>query len=192
MADWNMLVESKHTQAYLGGEMMQYMRDDWVKAALDKLTEAGIDGVRVEALARQLNISKGSFYHHFQDRQELLDSMITYWEEHATERMIQTPDSSSQTIEQLLGAIFTKEQKLEATMYTWAKQNPALRKRLMEIEKRRIDYVTTLYQKKGMPLSEAKSRAQLAYLMYVGWLVRTEIDAEIDIQSAIAHFLSWE
>ncbi|MFP3380571.1 helix-turn-helix domain-containing protein, partial [Bacillus sp. SIMBA_069] len=61
---------------------MQYMREDWVRAALTKLTEAGIESVRVEALAREMNISKGSFYHHFQDRQDLLDSMISYWEEH--------------------------------------------------------------------------------------------------------------
>lgn len=171
---------------------MQYMRDDWIRVALDRLAVEGIEGVRVEALARQMSISKGSFYHHFQDRQELLDSMITYWEENATERMIQSPDSASQSVEQFLGAIFTKEQKIEAAMYAWAKQNAVLRKRLIEIEKRRIAYVALLYQKKGMPATEAKLRAQLAYSMYVGWLVRAEIDAEMDMQGTLAYFLSWK
>ncbi|MGG4497075.1 TetR/AcrR family transcriptional regulator [Brevibacillus reuszeri] len=171
---------------------MQYLREDWVRAALTKLTETGIESVRVEALARELKISKGSFYHHFQDRQDLLDSMIHYWEEHATERIIHTPDSTTQTLEQLLGALFSREQKLEAAMYTWAKQNADLRKRLVEIEKRRINYVASLYQKKGISPDEAKARAELAYLMYVGWLVRTEIHAELDIHATIAFFLTWK
>ncbi|WP_289140449.1 TetR/AcrR family transcriptional regulator [uncultured Brevibacillus sp.] len=171
---------------------MQYMREDWVRTALTKLTEAGIESVRVEALAREMNISKGSFYHHFQDRQDLLDSMISYWEEHTTERIIHPPDSTSQTLEQLLGELFSREQKLEAAMYAWAKQNAALRHRLIDIEKRRIEYVTALYQKNGVPKAEAKARAELAYLMYVGWLLRTEINAEMDIQAALAHFLAWK
>ncbi|WP_103108809.1 TetR/AcrR family transcriptional regulator [Brevibacillus reuszeri] len=171
---------------------MQYMREDWVRAALTKLTEAGIESVRVEALAREMNISKGSFYHHFQDRQDLLDSMISYWEEHTTERIIHTPDSESQTLEQLLGELFSREQKLEAAMYAWAKQNAVLRQRLIEIEKRRIDYVAALYQKNGVPKMEAKERAELAYFMYVGWLARTEINAEMDVQASLAHFLAWK
>jgi len=171
---------------------MQYMREDWVRAALTKLTEAGIESVRVEALAREMNISKGSFYHHFQDRQDLLNSMINYWEEHTTERIIHAPDSANQTLEQLIGDIFTREKKLEAAMYAWAKQNAALRKRLIEIEKRRIDYVASLYQKNGVSKTEAKARAELAYLMYVGWLLRNEINAEMDVQAALAHFLAWK
>ena len=44
---------------------MQVTRDDWIKAALQQLAEDGIHKVRIEALARSLNISKGSFYHYF-------------------------------------------------------------------------------------------------------------------------------
>ena len=36
-------------------------REDWVSAAWDMLGESGLDGVRVEPLARRLGVTKGSF-----------------------------------------------------------------------------------------------------------------------------------
>jgi len=57
---------------------MQLTREDWVRAGLTKLAESGIHEVRVKVLAKALKISKGSFYHHFRDRKELLDSMLDY------------------------------------------------------------------------------------------------------------------
>ncbi|GAB1529631.1 MULTISPECIES: TetR/AcrR family transcriptional regulator [Brevibacillus] len=170
---------------------MQYVREDWIRAGLDMLAEAGIDAVRVEPLARKLKISKGSFYHHFSDRQALLDSMIDYWEEHATERIIRAPHSDSMSLEQLLSSVFSSERKTEAAIYNWAKQHPALSKRLVEIEQRRIGFVASLYEKKGLAPADAKARAQLAYLLYIGWLVRRELETPFDMSAPLQHFMTW-
>jgi AcrR family transcriptional regulator len=43
-----------------------------VQAALDIVAEKGVDGVRVEVLAKQLGVTKGSSYWHFKDRDALL------------------------------------------------------------------------------------------------------------------------
>ena len=37
-------------------------RDTWVRAATQTLADSGVDGVRVETLARGLGLTKGSFY----------------------------------------------------------------------------------------------------------------------------------
>ncbi|MGF9908221.1 TetR/AcrR family transcriptional regulator [Brevibacillus porteri] len=170
---------------------MQYIREDWIRAGLDMLAEAGIDAVRVEPLARKLKISKGSFYHHFPDRQALLDSMIDYWEEYATERIIRAPHSDNMSLEQLLSSVFSSERKIEAAIYNWAKQHPALSKRLVEIEQRRVGFVASLYEKKGLAPTDAKARAQLAYLLYIGWLVRRELEAPFDMSAPLHHFMTW-
>lgn len=170
---------------------MQYVREDWIRAGLDMLAEAGADAIRVEPLARILKISKGSFYHHFQDRQELLDAMIDYWEEHATERIIQAPHSDNLSLEQLLTMVFTSERKVEAAMYNWAKQHPALASRLVEIERRRIGFVASLFEQNGLTPTEADARAHLAYLLYLGWLVRKELEAPFDITAPLQHFMAW-
>ncbi|MGA6960157.1 MAG: helix-turn-helix domain-containing protein, partial [Candidatus Acidiferrales bacterium] len=59
--------------------------DDWVRAAFARLSTEGIESVRIELLARDLGVSKGSFYWHFQDREELLAKMLDRWESDETE-----------------------------------------------------------------------------------------------------------
>ena len=53
----------------------------WIGAAFDALADGGIDAVRVEPLAKALDITKGSFYWHFADRRALLDAMLGSWAE---------------------------------------------------------------------------------------------------------------
>jgi AcrR family transcriptional regulator len=63
--------------------------DEWVVCALDALKRDGVVGVRVERLARELGVTKGSFCHHFRDRPELLRQMLRYWTEELTMRAIE-------------------------------------------------------------------------------------------------------
>ena len=44
----------------------------WIEAATEVLVDHGIDSVRVDVLAQQLQVTRGSFYWHFRDREELL------------------------------------------------------------------------------------------------------------------------
>jgi len=54
-------------------------RQDWIDAALTQLTLAGIGSVRIEQLATSLGVTRGSFYHHFTAREDLLQAMLEYW-----------------------------------------------------------------------------------------------------------------
>ena len=47
---------------------------DWVQSAIVLLTDRGIDSVRVDVLAKILGVTRGSFYWHFKDRDDLLKS----------------------------------------------------------------------------------------------------------------------
>ena len=52
-------------------------RENWIDFALQRLTEEGIDKVTITGLARELSVTKGSFYWHFKDRDDLLQAMLT-------------------------------------------------------------------------------------------------------------------
>src|SRR5215471_10025288 len=56
-------------------------RADWLKAARLALLHRGVAGVRVERLARDLEVTKGSCYWHFRDRAALLETLLCAWEE---------------------------------------------------------------------------------------------------------------
>ncbi|NCG36142.1 MAG: TetR family transcriptional regulator, partial [Actinobacteria bacterium] len=55
--------------------------NDWTEAALEAMARTGTTGVNVEQLAKSLGTTKGSFYHHFKNRQALLDAALGRWEE---------------------------------------------------------------------------------------------------------------
>ena len=50
-------------------------RDDWLTQAWRAFVSGGIGAVSVNDLARQLGVSRGSFYHHFTDREDLLQEL---------------------------------------------------------------------------------------------------------------------
>jgi len=55
-------------------------REDWLKAARIALLHGGVEAVRVEKLARTLGVTKGSFYWHFSNREEILEALLLEWE----------------------------------------------------------------------------------------------------------------
>ncbi len=63
-------------------------RQEWINAGFRALALKGPEGLRVEPIARELKATKGSFYWHFKDLSELQRSMLTYWEDAATHRII--------------------------------------------------------------------------------------------------------
>ncbi|MGG2073539.1 TetR/AcrR family transcriptional regulator [Lysinibacillus irui] len=164
---------------------MQVTKDDWIKAGLQQLAEDGIHKVRIEALARSLKISKGSFYHYFRDHQQLLDAMLVYWETHATNAIIQSMEQEDATLEQLLRISFHKDKKIEIGIYAWAKYDAHVATRIVQIEEQRIACVAKLYQKKGMTKEVSKDRARLAYLTYIGWMTRFEANPHFDLEKMI-------
>jgi len=72
-------------------------REEWLARALEVLGKQGAGELTVESLARQLGVTKGSFYWHFKDRANYFRQLIEYWDEFFTQTVIaeiSTRDSS--------------------------------------------------------------------------------------------------
>src|SRR5262245_40456902 len=51
----------------------------WIEAGLAEIAHTGVEGVRVEVLAKNLGVTKGGFYRRFRDRAALLEAMLQHW-----------------------------------------------------------------------------------------------------------------
>ena len=51
-------------------------KDQWLAAALEELEKGGIEAVRVERLARILNVARSGFYWHFKNRDDLYRHLL--------------------------------------------------------------------------------------------------------------------
>ena len=54
-------------------------REDWIEAAWQMLGRGGLDRVNVDALAKELKVTRGSFYWHFKNRDDLIKAILDYW-----------------------------------------------------------------------------------------------------------------
>lgn len=63
-------------------------REDWIRAAIDAVVRGGSDALRIDRLCDELHVTKGSFYHHFASRDELVDAMAAYWVRSQTEEIL--------------------------------------------------------------------------------------------------------
>jgi AcrR family transcriptional regulator len=147
---------------------------DWAEAALQLIAEAGLRAVTVSALAARLGVTKGSFYWHFQGREELLAAALARWEHRATEETVQALDSipdHRRRLELILGASSQppRARSLYASLAANADE-PLVKDVLARIGAARVDYLDVCYRKLGLTPAEARARAVFGYAAYRGLL----------------------
>jgi AcrR family transcriptional regulator len=147
-------------------------REDWLRAGRRALIRSGSDGVRIERLARDLKVTKGSFYWHFKDRDELLEVLLREWEEESEMLFRETAarrdahDAVEFLREYLAKTVASPsgEYPPDVGIYLWAATCPRIAARVNRIERLRIDALAKLCGR--------ADRAELAYLVWLGFIFR--------------------
>lgn len=156
--------------------------DDWICAATSRLSSQGIEAVRVELLARDLKVSKGSFYWHFRDRADLLSQLLGQWEKEERnwlEAAVAGVHSAPSRWARFLNRCAAPErQKLEAAIRAWAREDATVAHRVATIEKRRAAYLEAILVETGFAPVAAAQWSQLALLTCLGWMDRATRDPE--------------
>jgi AcrR family transcriptional regulator len=150
-------------------------REDWIRAAADALSGGGVESVRVEALARDLGVTKGSFYWHFADRPALLDAVLTRWEEAARRALAEAGEQSRP--DQRIGSLFRQLARptgglTDAEVRAWARRERAVAERVAEMERQRVVFLKEQLAEMGASLMDAHRRAEAGYLAAIAWLER--------------------
>ncbi|WP_200814538.1 TetR/AcrR family transcriptional regulator [Blastococcus haudaquaticus] len=149
-------------------------REIWTRAALDVLGERGVAGLAIEPLARSLGTTKGSFYWHFRNREELIRAALERWENEETDAVIAMlgplADARSR-LRELVTAIFLTHGTVPDRSLGLAADasHPAVAEVLARVTRRRIGYVAEQLVTAGLEEEEAQHRAVLAYTSYLGY-----------------------
>ena len=144
----------------------------WSEAATEVLVHQGIDHVRVDVLAKALGVTRGSFYWHFKDREDLLRQVLEAWRQRATLQLTQRLESASpDPVAQLRDVISLpfrgrsaqRAARIELAIRAWARRDAMARAAVDEADARRIGYIAQVFSALGFGIAEARSRAFLLY-----------------------------
>ncbi|MBI4742082.1 MAG: TetR/AcrR family transcriptional regulator [Betaproteobacteria bacterium] len=154
----------------------QLDRNEWVVAATEALANQGMGGMRVEVLAKSFGVTKGSFYWHFKDRQDLFDAVLQTWKEGRIRDIDKQTDAPpGQEREQLLHVIDVysanrnrKGIAIELAVRDWARRDAKVAAVVEEVDTWRLECTRKLFVANGLSDSEAKSRSLLLYAYVFG------------------------
>ncbi len=150
--------------------------ETWIEAGLAEIARSGVEGVRVEVLAKNLGVTKGGFYRRFRDRAALLDGMLQTWHTGriaAIEKQTSLDGASARERLRALITLYsermnTEGMAVELAIRQWARSDEAAAAAVASVDAARLQNVGQLYRAAGLPPEEADAQAFLFYCFVFG------------------------
>lgn len=155
-------------------EASRLTRDDWLDEAFKAVVDGGFDNVKVLSLAEKLKVTRGSFYWHFTDHADLINSLLMRWKvaqlELDAKLKLQQSGDALKDLDLVVDAAFLQagseleNLRFEQAMRALSHHNPVATQLLVEVDANRMD----LFQSKFLVLVKDATKARdLAALLYL-------------------------
>ena len=145
-------------------------KEDWVRHGLEALARDGVSAIKADRLARELKVSRGSFYWHFADIGAFRGALLDVWEEASTTQVIEETDPSAgqAALLDLIERSLADDRRLDRAVRAWAVQSKEAAERVAKVDERRIEHICALLQSCGLEPKPSGQRSQFLYWSYLG------------------------
>lgn len=158
------------------------------------MVRGGHAAVRVEALAREIGTTKGSFYWHFNELNSFHEKMLEAWRALATTMITQTvlaaEGSPKDRLLLLMDMVSVVPDDrfggaaIEPAIRAWALADPRVAEAVAQVDAQRLSDVTGLLQDAGLSEDEAQCNAQALYAMVIG-LENLRLTTKVDMRGQL-------
>lgn len=146
-------------------------KEAWLTEGLGILSERGIDGLTIEELCGRLNLTKGSFYHHFESRDDYSETLLGYWLDRDTERIMRETEKGSshdEKLKRLLVLVTRNPAPYETAIRAWSLTDPLAAAYQTKVDRLRFDYLFQLFRHKYQNDDKARLKAQTVICLHIG------------------------
>jgi AcrR family transcriptional regulator len=159
-----------------GWTMTDGRGEAWIEAGIKEIARSGVEGVRVEVLAKNLGVTKGGFYRRFKDRAALLEAILQSWSVGRIAAIEQQTRIDGMGARERLGSLIrlysektnAEGMAVELAIRQWARTDEAAAQAVASVDAARLQNVALLYRATGLSLEEADAQAFLFYCFVFG------------------------
>ena len=167
----------------------RFSRDDWITLGLTELSTNGPEGVKLEAICNAARLTRGSFYHHFNDHETFLLSLAERWLNSQTTQGADNVEKDASPTDQsfaLTEAAMQIDYRLELGMRELGRRAPAIGGIIKKADTIRVETLSSLYQQRyGLDATTAGELAFLEYATFSG-IILLDPDMPQDRQKSLA------
>ncbi|MEV0144676.1 MULTISPECIES: TetR/AcrR family transcriptional regulator [unclassified Nonomuraea] len=169
---------------------MSTARDRWLDEGLKVLAEEGAAGIRIDRIAARLNLSKGSFHHHFDGAEGYKKALLAHFERLSIEMLENAiADIGESAGARAILARLTKlirpastglyRPELDIALRAWATWDADVRAVQTRLDEARLAALQRVWRSAVASDEEARTAALLPYLLAVGaTVVFPPVDAD--------------
>jgi AcrR family transcriptional regulator len=151
--------------------MMRKSKRKWMDTGIKILGEAGVKGLTIERMAEELNLTKGSFYHHFKDVRDFQEQLIAYWADQYLSTSSSLPDEPGDRmalLDQIMEQAFSPVTEPEVAIRAWAQQDEMVRAFVGRVDATRHAFVLQVFQSVTGDEGQARLMADLLFSIAIG------------------------
>jgi len=159
---------------YKNGSPMQNTKkpkEIWLNKGLKILKEEGPSALSIDNLALQTQKTKGSFYHHFKNRERYIEALMDYYEMKTTMEILHAVNEETgqaAQLKKLTALVFQISSRLELVVRAWALYEPVVKEFQDRIDQKRLAHLTEIYLSTCSDFSHAQALAFKNYSIYIG------------------------
>lgn len=151
--------------------MKKLTRESWIKMGFNVLDSEGYTQFSIERIARKLNVTRGSFYHHFKGREAFIRALLTCWETEYTENMLNYANKG-ENLDDILSHYLTiaasKKPDREVAIRAWALSDKIVAEYQQRVDDIRLAFVVNKLRSRFIPDSYAQTLGNLIHLCLIG------------------------
>ncbi|WP_109613302.1 TetR/AcrR family transcriptional regulator [Pseudaminobacter salicylatoxidans] len=151
-------------------------REAWIAAAIGVLEKKGIANVKVDRLSRQLKVTRGSFYFHFRNLKDLLDSLREEWRQRNCrpfQDLLDVEFSDGLACFDAVTGVWIREDpfspRLDLAIRDWARSSAAIAAEVTRQDDFRMSLLVDAFMAMGYDADESLIRARITYFQQIGY-----------------------